>query len=74
MLVLSATDVDRLLDLGRLVDPVEEAMIELSAGRARAGLGVGRRSGRRHRRRTLTIRERTWELSSLVPERPGVEA
>jgi ornithine cyclodeaminase/alanine dehydrogenase-like protein (mu-crystallin family) len=34
MLVLSAADVERLLDLDRLVDAVENAMIELSAGRA----------------------------------------
>ena len=34
MLVLSAADVERLLDLDRLTDAVERAMIELSAGRA----------------------------------------
>jgi ornithine cyclodeaminase len=34
MLVLSATDVERLLDLDRLVDAVATAMAELSAGRA----------------------------------------
>lgn len=34
MLVLSASDVEALLDLDRLVDAVEAAMIDLSAGRA----------------------------------------
>ncbi|MEW6473252.1 MAG: ornithine cyclodeaminase family protein [Actinomycetota bacterium] len=50
MLVLSAADVERLLDLDRLVDAVAAAMVELSAGRTvtppRAGVDVPSMDGR----------------------------
>lgn len=49
MLVLSAADVERLLDLDRLVDAVATAMAELSAGRAvtppRVGVDVAEADG-----------------------------
>jgi ornithine cyclodeaminase/alanine dehydrogenase-like protein (mu-crystallin family) len=49
MLVLSAADVERLLDLDRLVDAMAMAMAELSAGRAvtppRVGVDVAEADG-----------------------------
>ncbi|MCU1656372.1 MAG: ornithine cyclodeaminase, partial [Pseudonocardiales bacterium] len=48
MLVLSATEVEGLLDLDKLVDAVELAMIDLSAGRVSMPSRVAARVADRH--------------------------
>ena len=44
MLILTRADVERLLDLDALVDRLEQAMVDLSAGRASVPPRIGAQS------------------------------